>query len=104
MMSRDSRSRFADWWWEVDRVALIAMLALIAIGLMLAFAASPAATAHNNTMQAGNFRFAAKQILFAGIAGVIVMGGSLLTLAQLKKAAAIGFACGIAGLLLVLLT
>jgi cell division protein FtsW len=104
MMSRDSRSRFADWWWEVDRVALITMLALIAIGLMLAFAASPAATAHYNAMQAGNFRFAAKQILFAGIAGVVVMAGSLLDLAQLKKAAAIAFACSVVGLVLVLLT
>ncbi|HEY1961286.1 MAG TPA: FtsW/RodA/SpoVE family cell cycle protein [Rhizomicrobium sp.] len=103
MMSRDSRSRFADWWWEVDRVALFAMLALIAIGLMLAFAASPAATAHN-ALQAGNFRFAAKQILFAGIAGVVVMAGSLLGLAQLKKVAAIAFACALVGLALVLLT
>jgi cell division protein FtsW len=104
MLSRDSRSRFADWWWEVDRVALFAILALIAIGLMLAFAASPAATAHNNAMEAGNFRFAAKQILFAGIAGLIVAAGSLLNLAQLQKTAAIAFACGVIGLVIVLLT
>ena len=43
-MSRADRSGFAAWWWTIDRVALVAMLALIAIGLMLAFAASPAAT------------------------------------------------------------
>jgi cell division protein FtsW (lipid II flippase) len=42
-LSRDRSGRFADWWWTVDRVALFAMFGLIAIGLMLAFAASPAA-------------------------------------------------------------
>ena len=87
MLSRDSHGRFADWWWTVDRVALFAMLALIAIGLMLAFAASPAATAHNS-MQAGNFHFAAKQIVFAGLAAVVVIAGSLLPLRDLKRAAA----------------
>ena len=43
-----------------------AMLALIAIGLMLAFAASPAAT--GGPLTAGDFRYAAKQIAFAGVA------------------------------------
>ncbi|MFL6689547.1 MAG: FtsW/RodA/SpoVE family cell cycle protein [Alphaproteobacteria bacterium] len=90
MLSRDNRGRFADWWWTVDRVALFAMLALIAIGLMLAFAASPAATAHNS-MQAGNFHFAAKQIVFAGLAAVVVIAGSLLPLRDLKRAAAVSY-------------
>ena len=43
-MSRANRSNFAEWWWTVDRLAFAAMLGLIAIGLMLAFAASPAAS------------------------------------------------------------
>ena len=66
MNSRADSSSFAAWWWTIDRVALLAMLALIAIGLMLAFAASPAAT--GGPVTAGNFRYAAKQIAFAGIA------------------------------------
>ena len=40
MISRSDRSSFASWWWTVDHIALVSMLALIAIGLMLAFAAS----------------------------------------------------------------
>jgi cell division protein FtsW len=102
-LSRDRSGRFADWWWTVDRVALFAMFGLIAIGLMLAFAASPAATAHN-AMQAGNFHFAAKQIAFAAVAAVIVAGGSLLNPRDLKRAAAIAFAIALAGSVLVLLT
>jgi cell division protein FtsW len=102
-LSRDRSGRFADWWWTVDRVALFAMFGLIAIGLMLAFAASPAATAHN-AVQAGNFHFAAKQIVFAALAAVIVAGGSLLNARDLKRTAAIAFAIALAGSVLVLLT
>jgi cell division protein FtsW len=103
MLSRDNRSSFSDWWWTVDRVALFAMLGLIAIGLMLAFAASPAATAHN-AIQAGNFHFAAKQIVFAAVAAIIVAGCSLLSPDQLKIAAGIAFLLALLGSALVLLT
>ena len=41
-ISRADRSRLADWWFTVDRVLLWAIGALIAIGLVLSFAASPA--------------------------------------------------------------
>ncbi|HEY1637911.1 MAG TPA: FtsW/RodA/SpoVE family cell cycle protein [Rhizomicrobium sp.] len=102
-LSRDKRSRLADWWWTVDRVALFAMFGLIAIGLILAFAASPAATAHNS-LEAGNFRFAAKQILFAVLAGLIMAGGSLLSSRGLKKAAGFVFVLALMGSALVLLT
>ena len=63
------------------------MLALIAIGLMLAFAASPAAT--GGPVTGGNFRYATKQIAFAAVAAVILGFTSLLSLAQLKLVAAV---------------
>ena len=44
MINRADKSGFANWWFTVDRVALACMLALAGIGLMLAFAASPAIT------------------------------------------------------------
>ncbi|MEJ0043830.1 MAG: hypothetical protein WDM81_17170 [Rhizomicrobium sp.] len=66
MNSRAVRSTYSSWWWTIDRVALLLMLALITIGLMLAFAASPAAT--GGPLTAGDFRYTAKQILFAVIA------------------------------------
>ena len=43
-LSRANKGGFAAWWWTIDRTALFAMLALIAIGLILAFPASPAAS------------------------------------------------------------
>ena len=90
MLSRADRSSFATWWWTVDRVALITMLALVAIGLMLAFAASPAAT--GGAITAGDFRYAAKQIAFAAVAIFILGSVSLLSLHQLKIVAAATFA------------
>jgi cell division protein FtsW len=87
MSSRADRSTYASWWWTIDRAALLLMLALITIGLMLAFAASPAAT--GGPLTAGDFRYTIKQILFAGIAAGILGGASLLSLQQLKITAAI---------------
>jgi cell division protein FtsW len=100
MNSRANRSTYSSWWWTIDRMALLLMLALIAIGLMLAFAASPAAT--GGPLTAGDFRYTAKQILFAFIAAGILGGASVLSLQQLKIAAAVTFAAALIGSALVL--
>ena len=76
------------------------MLMLIAIGLMLAFAASPATT--GGPLTAGDFRYTIKQILFAVIAAGILGGASVLSLQQLKIVAAITFAVALIGCALVL--
>lgn len=100
MNSRTNRSTYASWWWTIDRTALILMLMLITIGLMLAFAASPAAT--GGPLTAGDFRYTIKQILFAVIAAGILGGASVLSLQQLKITAAITFAIALIGCALVL--
>src|SRR5258708_1537808 len=41
MVSRLERTRFAAWWWTVDRLLLAALLALILAGIILSLAASP---------------------------------------------------------------
>ena len=101
-LSRTDRSGFAGWWWTVDRVALFAMIALIAIGLVLAVAASPAAT--GGPLTPGDFRYAIKQVSFAAIAGFILVVTSLLTLRQVKLTAAVIFAFALIGSTLVLFT
>ena len=100
-LSRSDRSGFAAWWWTVDRVALIAIAALIAIGLMLAFAASPAATGHQ--FATGDFRFAVKQIAFACIASVILVGSSLMSARAIQMSAAVMYGLAMAGAVIVLL-
>ncbi|MBN9558276.1 MAG: cell division protein FtsW [Alphaproteobacteria bacterium] len=101
-LSRADRRGFADWWWTIDRVAFIAMLALIAIGLVLAFAASPAAT--GGPVTAGDFRYAGKQIAFALIAAGILGSSSVLSMRAIKLTAAIVFALAVIGCGLTLLT
>lgn len=98
--SRADRSGFAVWWWTIDRVALTAIIALIAIGLMLAFAASPAAT--GGPFATGDFRFAAKQIAFAAIAGVILVVCSSMSLREVKICAAALYVLAMLGCVLVL--
>ena len=53
-ISRSDKSGFAAWWWTTDRVAFSAVIVLIALGLMLACAASPAAT--GSAFTAGDWR------------------------------------------------
>ena len=100
-LSRANKGGFADWWWTIDRAALFAMLALIAIGLILAFPASPAATGGPFTQ--GDFRFAIKQVAFAAIAAIIMGFTSMLSLRAIKIGSAALFALSLLGCLFVLL-
>jgi cell division protein FtsW len=99
-MNRSDKSGFANWWFTVDRVALFCMLALTGIGLMLAFAASPAIT--GGPLTAGDFRYTARQVVFAAIAVGILCGVSLLPPRQIRILAAVTFACALIGSFLVL--
>ncbi len=98
--SRFDRSDFASWWWSIDRTALLAILALIAIGLMLAFAASPAET--GSAMAAGDFRYAGKQIAYAAIAAVLLFCASVLSLRAVKISAAVLYGLALVGSVFVL--
>ncbi len=99
-MNRASRNLFADWWWTVDRLAASTVIALIGIGLMLAVAASPAASGGPHAE--GNFNFALKQSFFAVIAVAILFGASLMRPAQVRMVAFIVFLAALLGSFLVL--
>ncbi len=101
MLSRADNSCFARWWWTVDRVALVATLTLMAIGLILAFAASPAAT--GNAAAAGNFSYAVKQLVFATTAAGILIGASLLGYRETRALAALVFGLALIGAALAIL-
>jgi len=99
-MNRASNTFFADWWWTIDRRSAMIVIALMGIGLMLAVAASPAASGGPQT--AGNFNFAAKQMVFAVVALAILFGASVLRPDQLRRVAAIIFVVAAIGALLTL--
>ncbi|HEY0267332.1 MAG TPA: FtsW/RodA/SpoVE family cell cycle protein [Rhizomicrobium sp.] len=99
-MNRADKSGFTNWWFTIDRVALLCMIVLAGIGLMLAFAASPAIT--GGPLTAGDFRYTARQVAFAAVAIFILCSVSLLTLRQIRILAAVTFACALIGSFLVL--
>src|SRR6201994_1565561 len=99
-ISRADKGGFANWWFTVDKVALVTMGLLLGVGLMLAFAASPAIT--GGPLTAGDFHYAMRQLAFAAVALSIMAGASLLTLRQVKIVAALVFAGALIGSFLVL--
>src|SRR6201995_2070226 len=99
-MNRANNTGFANWWFTIDRVALLCILALAGIGLMLAFAASPAIT--GAPLTAGDFRYTARQVTFTGIAIAILCATSCLSLRQIRLVAAVTFGCALIGSFLVL--
>lgn len=99
-MTRTGRNLLYDWWWTVDRGAVGAVLLLIGIGLILAVAASPAASGGPAT--AGNFHFAMKQVIFAAISVAILFGVSLLNPDEVKRLALVVYLLALIGTLLTL--
>ena len=75
MFSRERKTPLAEWWWTVDRGLLGAFMLLLAIGVVLSFAASPAvAEAHDW----GTWYFVFRQIAFAVLGGALMIGVSVL--------------------------
>ena len=74
--ARSDRSPFGVWWWTMDRWLLGAVAALLVLGVLMSFAASPAAAARMNL--GDPFYFALRQCVFAAAGAAILLGASLL--------------------------
>lgn len=80
--SRTDRSPLARWWWSVDRWSLVVVLMLLAAGLVLSLAASPA-IAHKYDLEA--YYFISRHALFVLAAGGVMLGVSLLEPHQVRR-------------------
>lgn len=74
-IARDDRSLVAEWWFSVDRVLLAAVLVLIAIGIVLSLAASPAVATRKGLP---TYYFVERHLVFAAAGVVIIFAASLL--------------------------
>jgi cell division protein FtsW len=83
--ARSDRTPIGVWWWTVDRWMLGVVAVLIAIGVMLSFAASPAAAIRMNI--GDPFHFAVRQCLFAALAVVMLIGVSMLDVRTIRRSA-----------------
>jgi cell division protein FtsW len=83
--ARSDRSALGMWWWTVDRWMLGVTAVLIAIGVALSFASSPAAAMRMNI--GDPFHFAVRQCVFGAGAVVILLSVSMLEVKTLRRAA-----------------
>jgi cell division protein FtsW len=83
--ARSDRSALGVWWWTMDRWLLGVVAILIVMGVLMSFAASPAAAARMNI--GDPFHFAVRQCVFAAAGSVILISTSLLDAKGVRRAA-----------------
>jgi cell division protein FtsW len=100
-LSRVERSLLSDWWFSVDRVLLIALLALLGAGLLLSLAASPAIAIKRGLP---TFFYTARHLTFALAAAAILFTVSLSSGPSVRRLALGVLLVAMALMLLVVLT
>ncbi len=89
VFARSDTSVLGRWWWTVDRWTLAAVGALIAFGVIMALAASPAVA---ERIGLDYFYFARRQMVYLPIALALMFGASLLSPVGVFRVAAITLA------------
>ncbi|HYC75644.1 putative lipid II flippase FtsW [Brevundimonas sp.] len=76
--SRNDQSPIAKWFWTVDRGLLAAALGLMALGVALSFASSPAAINADQSIT-DPFHYSWRMLVWASMGLVLMLGASLLS-------------------------
>jgi cell division protein FtsW len=96
--SRADRSRLAEWWFTVDHVLLYAILIIVAAGVVLSLAASPAVAVKKGLSP---YYFVERHVIFS-LAGIVIMlAVSLLGPAAVRRLAILTLAASMIGLVVV---
>ena len=98
-LARSDNSLVSRWWWTVDRWLLVTVLLLIASGILLTLAASPAVA---ERLGLESFHFAKRQFFYMAIGLGVLVGVSLLSERGVKRLALGLFIAGLAGAILTL--
>lgn len=88
MFSRTSNNMVSRWWWTVDRPLLGAVSLLIAVGLVLVMAASPAVAEH---IGLPSFHFVIRQVIFVMLGFGLMMVTSMLPNVVVRRLAVLAF-------------
>lgn len=86
-LSRSDNSHLGRWWWSVDHWTLGAVGILIGFGYIMMLAASPAVA---ERIGSSRDAFIFKQMFFLALAGLIVVGVSLLSPRNIRRLAICG--------------
>ena len=84
VFARSDTSVLGRWWWTVDRWTLAAVGTLIAFGIIMALAASPAVA---ERIGLDYFYFARRQLVYLPVALALMIGASLLSPTGVFRAA-----------------
>jgi cell division protein FtsW len=87
VLSRADNSVLGRWWWTVDRWTLFSILTLIGFGYVLVLAASPAVA---ERIHQSRDIFILKQVIFLALAGLLIVGVSLLSPRNIRRVAMVG--------------
>ncbi len=74
--TRADRSLLGRWWWTVDKWTIAALILLVAVGGILALAATPAVA---ERLGYDTFHFAKRQLVFLPAAVALILGISLMS-------------------------
>ena len=88
MISRVERTRFAAWWWTVDRMMLAAIAVLMLSGIVLSLAASPAVATR---IGLDAFYFVNRHAMFMAPAFLVMIAVSFLSPRQIRRVALVVF-------------
>jgi cell division protein FtsW len=102
-LGRSDRSALGRWFWEIDRVLLILVAVLIAIGLVAVAAASPAASMRysGGSVSFDSLHYFYRQLVWIVVAVPVLIGVSMLPRATARRLSILGAAIFIALLFVV---
>jgi cell division protein FtsW len=95
-VSRADRSRLADWWFTVDHPLLFAILIIVATGVVLSLAASPAVAMKKGLPP---YYFVERHVLFSIVGIGIMLGASLLSAPLVRRLALLVLIASLAGMI-----
>lgn len=84
MFARDRKTPIAEWWWTVDKQLLAALILLMAVGMVLSFAASPPVA---ERLGLSPWHFIIRHAVFDLLALPVLIATSFLTHRQARIAA-----------------
>lgn len=88
-LTRTDTSTVSRWWWTVDRWLLASAMMLMAAGAVFALAASPSVA---ERIGLPSLHFVKRHMVFLPVAGVLLIGFSMMAPLMIRRVAAVMFA------------
>ena len=97
--TRTDTSVVSRWWWTIDRITLLTVLVIAALGAMLVASASPAVA---ERIGLESYHFVNRHFVFLPLALLVMVGTSLLTPQGVRRLSVLVFAGALVAMVAVL--